>query len=380
VFGRSEDFDSQSDSVVRVHTGRLRSKLAEYYMSEGVDDELIITIPKGIYALSWHSRHLSPPASVPHITETVATEPVLFPASPAHPSVPVAPPPVVVPQAGARVVSLRTCILIVAMAVLCTLLGSSLVRQKAASAAAPAGLKTFWRPFIGAGEEPLIVFSNFRFTGSIPAGLKKYDRALDTDKPVIDTYTTMGEVMGVFQVGTLLSGWNQPVRAKRSRLLTWDEAKDRNLIFVGGPLAETPLRDVPVLKDLQFQDGPTSPVRKAGGVLNLHPGKNEQPIYVGSDTLFATPGGLNSGIDYAVIALRPGLTPNHYVLVLAGITEFGTQGAADFVTHEDRVNELLSRIHSKQGAPQPWFEALLRVQIEGGVPIQSSIVLIHQTS
>jgi hypothetical protein len=34
VFGRSEDFDSQSDSVVRVHTGRLRSKLAEYYMSE----------------------------------------------------------------------------------------------------------------------------------------------------------------------------------------------------------------------------------------------------------------------------------------------------------------------------------------------------------
>jgi hypothetical protein len=56
VFGRSESFDSQTDSVVRVHTGRLRSKLAEYYMEEGSEDELILGIPKGGYSLAWHQR------------------------------------------------------------------------------------------------------------------------------------------------------------------------------------------------------------------------------------------------------------------------------------------------------------------------------------
>lgn len=57
VFGRSEDFDSQSDSVVRVHVGRLRARLAEYYVDEAPDSETIITIPKGSYALSYHPRH-----------------------------------------------------------------------------------------------------------------------------------------------------------------------------------------------------------------------------------------------------------------------------------------------------------------------------------
>ena len=59
VFGRSDDFDPQLDSMVRVQAGRLRSKLAEYYSSDGVDDPIVVELPKGTYLLSFHHRNSS---------------------------------------------------------------------------------------------------------------------------------------------------------------------------------------------------------------------------------------------------------------------------------------------------------------------------------
>src|SRR6266436_6381827 len=56
VFGRQPDFDPQLDSMVRVQAGRLRSKLAEYYSSEGTNDTTIVEVPKGSYAVVIHDR------------------------------------------------------------------------------------------------------------------------------------------------------------------------------------------------------------------------------------------------------------------------------------------------------------------------------------
>src|SRR5262249_46659523 len=49
VFGRDSSYDPRVDSVVRVQAGRLRSKLLEYYATEGKDDKVIIDLPKGHY-------------------------------------------------------------------------------------------------------------------------------------------------------------------------------------------------------------------------------------------------------------------------------------------------------------------------------------------
>jgi len=49
VYKRGADFDPQSDPIVRVEAGRLRSRLAEYYASNQQDDPIIIKIPKGAY-------------------------------------------------------------------------------------------------------------------------------------------------------------------------------------------------------------------------------------------------------------------------------------------------------------------------------------------
>jgi tetratricopeptide (TPR) repeat protein len=63
VYGRDQDFDSQSDPIVRVEAGRLRSRLGEYYADTGRNDPIEIEIPKGAYVplISLRSDYASDP-------------------------------------------------------------------------------------------------------------------------------------------------------------------------------------------------------------------------------------------------------------------------------------------------------------------------------
>jgi TolB-like protein/Tfp pilus assembly protein PilF len=49
VFDKSETFDPRLDPIVRVEARRLRSKLREYYSSDGIRDEILIEVPKRSY-------------------------------------------------------------------------------------------------------------------------------------------------------------------------------------------------------------------------------------------------------------------------------------------------------------------------------------------
>ncbi|MBX9907713.1 MAG: hypothetical protein K2Z25_03280 [Beijerinckiaceae bacterium] len=55
AFGRSPDFDPQTDPIVRVEAGRLRKALVQYYAGEGAAEPLRITIPVGGYVPSFLS-------------------------------------------------------------------------------------------------------------------------------------------------------------------------------------------------------------------------------------------------------------------------------------------------------------------------------------
>src|SRR5271156_550178 len=81
VLGRPPGFDPQSDSTVRVQAGRLRVKLAEYYAHEGPDDLIVVELPKGSYALTFHlragrSNALLAPSLVPDQIEKREAPPV----------------------------------------------------------------------------------------------------------------------------------------------------------------------------------------------------------------------------------------------------------------------------------------------------------------
>ena len=56
VFKRDESFDPRIDAIVRVEAGRLRTKLAHYYETEGHNDPVLIQMNRGSYAPSFHSR------------------------------------------------------------------------------------------------------------------------------------------------------------------------------------------------------------------------------------------------------------------------------------------------------------------------------------
>ncbi|MCC3862377.1 hypothetical protein [Pseudemcibacter aquimaris] len=49
VFDKDESFDPGTDAIVRVEAGRLRRLLEHYYMDDGKDDPILITLPKGKY-------------------------------------------------------------------------------------------------------------------------------------------------------------------------------------------------------------------------------------------------------------------------------------------------------------------------------------------
>jgi len=50
VYDRSQAFDSRLDGIVRVEAGRLRSKLREYYETDGKNSSVRIEFPKGSYS------------------------------------------------------------------------------------------------------------------------------------------------------------------------------------------------------------------------------------------------------------------------------------------------------------------------------------------
>ena len=139
VFAR-HDFDPKIDSVVRVQTGRLRSKLAEYYMGEGSQSEIVLEIPKGSYGLSAHLR-----------------------AQPVQPVAAVLP---VAKPSSRRAIWVAVAVV---LAAILTVVGFLLAPGRETA------LETFWKPLIRHTDDAVLSFSNPRFVGQSITGLKLYE-------------------------------------------------------------------------------------------------------------------------------------------------------------------------------------------------------------
>ena len=56
VLGRGPDFDPGHDNIVRAQMRHLRQKLEEYYLHDGREESLLLTIPKGHYVAHFEPR------------------------------------------------------------------------------------------------------------------------------------------------------------------------------------------------------------------------------------------------------------------------------------------------------------------------------------
>jgi len=77
LFGRSPDYDSSAEPIVRVEARRLRQKLQQYYEREGTAALVVITLPKGGYTPGFEIRDvpLSESAAVADLAPAVADLP-----------------------------------------------------------------------------------------------------------------------------------------------------------------------------------------------------------------------------------------------------------------------------------------------------------------
>jgi hypothetical protein len=193
------------------------------------------------------------------------------------------------------------------------------------------------------------------------------------EQVLVDSYTGIGEVLGVHAVGELLSKAGHAYRIKRSLLLNWDDLKAENVVVLGSSGQNVFLRDLP--QEQHFVYGPHEGVK---GIVNLKPRAGEEEFYAPKRE---GPSSTQIVEDYALISVLKGLDGKHRLIVLAGVTTFGTQAAAEYLTRPESVRELAARLSAAPGAPAhalpDSYQVLLKVKITGGVPVQTSYLTHH---
>jgi len=359
VFGRPADFDPQLDSTIRVQAGRLRSKLAAYYSSEGNEDAIVIEMPKGSYLLYFHQR-----SPVPTKTHIVPAEELSEPERPARKA----------PSTWAAAVIVLASLLAVALIAIVSLSGSRNTAQAgklSQGETAPAVYQKFWQAFLSGPEEPWVVFSNGAFVGRPETGMRYFDPARDSRDMILDHYTGVGEVLAVHTLDRVFEPMRRELRVKRGSLFSLDDAKNNDLIFVGSPAENLTLREIPNTQQFIFQRLGSGPRKGDLAIINVHPQPGEPPDFLGS------PANAPLSEDYSVIALVRGLNPERSIMILAGTTTIGTQAAVEYVCDQNTLSEFLPRLNVAPGGDPKPFEAVLRVRVTRGVPVETKVVALR---
>ena len=333
VFQKSPGFNSSEDSVVRSQARLLRLKLSAYFNVEGAAEPLIMEIPKGHYL----------PVFLP------AGEGTLDSSS----------------KTGLNRSRFANRHWQIAAAIVLIMLGLSVVGvriwQKHQTSSKP--LNRLWAPFL-AGDPPLVIYSNAVFIGDSKRGMRyaANDGSDSSATDRVDNYTGIGELVSVHELTQLFDRHHAEFQLKRSLLVTWDEARERNLIFIGSIAENSSLKAMPSTQDFTFVA-----TLDAAGIINHHPRNGEPAAYIRPERPLTK--------DYAIVALLPGVQPDLHMLIFSGLTTLGTEAAVEYATTPETATELMKQI-APDGKVHN-FEALLEVSISGGVPLQSKLLTLR---
>lgn len=355
VFHRSPGYNSSDDSIVRSQARLLRLKLAAYFANEGSTEELIVEIPKGHYLPVFRPAHVD----VSQPPQELSVLPIApAPSEPVKETIPDPDPP------PARKIPWKS----IAAALLCLIVGvlGGVLLDRRMQSTPHTGIEPFWKPFFS-GDPPLIIYSNPLFKGTPYTGLKLVPKAGMADSPDYpgtpdETYTGTGEATAIYELTRIFDSHHASFTLKRSRLVTWDEAKLRNLVFVGASSQNGALQDLPATLDFAIE----LDSHNKGYIVNQHPRSGEPASFVPS----------SENDEYAILASIPGIQPEHRTAIFTGLTTNGTQAAVEFACSPDSVQQLLARVGQTGGTIKP-FEAVLHIKLSGGVPLKSDLVAVH---
>lgn len=322
VFAKPASYDPRQESVVRMHVARLRQKIAEYYRTEGVDDPVILDLPKGGFRVTFEQREIPPVTVVAPAAVSVS------------------------PSKRSR----KELIVIAAFVVagICILaFGVLILRLRAASADTSSvsvdspthpELQQLWGPILKTNRPLMICLS--ASNGTTGAGIAN----------------------GAFLLGQFLSRRKDNVLLTRSDQLAMPEVLMDNVIFLG-PFSGN--------RQIEALSAGQPLVLEAGGIRNLRPEAGE-PTFIPDAP--AVSQGPNQGTEetHALISHVPGLYGNGDIIYLAGNQIASTVAAVRALTDPTLARALVSKLKSPDGTVPRFYQMVLRVQSMDSMPIEIS--------
>ncbi len=330
VFGKPASYDPRQESVVRMHVGRLRQKLAEYYRTEGVDDPIIVDLPKGGFALTFETRP--------------APEPSDGMPAPATPT----------PQR--RPYSTREIALAVLLLAAVTTAGyfalrlSSVQKSGPAPAAASAwtpDLQELWAPLLSS-DRPLMVTLA---TGGAASGA--------------NSVTGVGTANAAFVLGQFLGQRKHNVFPIRSDVLSMGEIAMGDVIFVGPTAGKPQIQAIPPV-DAAF-------VMTPEGVRNVKPEAGEAAFLADASKVVSN--GQEAEESHALISSLPGLYGNGSILYFEGNHIASVMGAVQAMTDPDLAMQLVARLKAATGMLPRYYQVVLRIRAMDETPVDITYVV-----
>src|SRR5262249_52687276 len=148
--------------------------------------------------------------------------------------------------------------------------------------------------------------------------LQSLHQALGQTLAPAEAYTGLGEAYGVYELSRFFFEKSRPLRVLRSRIVSWDNLKHDNVIFLTSARFSTLADQLSYPSDFVYVLGPVT-----HHVENRNPAANERRRYE------VRPDG---SVDYAIVTIWPGKQPGRRIMVLSGANTWGTQAAAEYAT------------------------------------------------
>ena len=396
IFGRSPDYDSSADSIVRSHATRLRQRLEQYFRGEGRQEPLRIEIPRGGYLPRFYTLESPPLEAIHSVLDPSDIDPVVPDVFESFAGVAIEDATSTSSMAGRAPNSRRNVIFAVVatlMVVALALIVRWHLRRDAQLAERSAGIgqtsieRRFWQTLFPSAGQTMIVSGDsgltlFETLTNHEVSLEdyingtyrtpEYFKGLHSEVPAsvaIDIasrrYTSFVDEE-ITQTLTHLPEWTPShVTSVYAQDLKPQDAAASNLILVGSRETNPWISLVePPLNFVLTPDG-----QRGFQFLNRHPLEGEQKIY----GFRKDPNDYGEGDVYADVAYLPNPGGKGHVLALSGMWISSTQAAGRFVFDSPRFSAWLQSIANPDGTIPP-FELLLDTKSLQGNATGASIV------
>ena len=384
VFGRPPKFDPASDTIVRTQAYRLRLKLKEYYEREGKADGITIEVPKGHYVPLFQTR----PGNGHGSKEQVAPIDVPVPPDPGPPT------PTSV-RSAFRMRVTGAVLLALVMFIGGALVGAQWLDkgQSAPNARKVQGIEAqFWSSFFDSHRHIIVSFWDFYYLVSEGNVLLPVDgrnpmmeRFVPADPKVAanpklaamagrlyyeNGFAPLGDMVGMQRLSMLFTSLGATTSAIRAHQLTLEELKANDVVFLGSFEDRGNLLWQPERWPWRFaRRSGSSPW--SGYIVDTSAPANANSHY----GLEVDRGSHVIRTEHALVSVVPGVNPARRVVILGGITTSGTQGAAEFLSSEAGLHDLLAAIGTRQNGrlvfPR-FFQCVVRVEVAHGLDVISA--------